>query len=77
MPLIENSRFENPWPTWTKPAFGTLLKWKFSTPNNTNLPRDKKVLKKIQISLVTLIDLSSKFICIHLRNLTTHCLFIM
>lgn len=46
MPIFKNNKFSNPWSTWSDTKLGTLLKWKFCTPNNTNIPADTKELDK-------------------------------
>lgn len=43
-PVEKDGRFFNPWPTWEDVKFSTFLKWSLLTKNNTNLPRDQKVL---------------------------------
>lgn len=42
--IFKDGRFFNPWPTWHDTTFLTILKWRFTCKNNTNLPNDQKVI---------------------------------
>jgi len=43
-PTFKNGKYDNPFDTWTRPKFTTVMKWMFTTKNHTNLPSDSKVI---------------------------------
>lgn len=43
MPLIDNGRYKNPWPTWKAPSILNVLRWKLFEKDNSGLPDTKQL----------------------------------
>lgn len=46
-PVCINGRYTNPWPTWSKPSWWSVIRWKLHSKNHTELPSSEEEIDKL------------------------------